>query len=164
MFRTAFIGWNRVDELREFAEPVWREVFSPMLIGGEEEAMYLFNTWQSKDAVLKDMEDSFLYGFAFDGGKKIGYFCLRIEGESMFISKCYLHRDARHKGFGSALQQFMIQYGREHGCSRAYLHVNVRNVDAIRSYKRNGFQITLHEVTDRGCGNATNDYVMEREI
>ncbi len=150
--------------LHAFARPIWAEVFGPMLPGGPAEAEYFFESWQSEDGIKKAMDDGFLYWYMTDGGRRVGYFAARAEGERLFISKCYLAKGERGRGLGSEMIRAMLEYGRGQGCTSAYLHVNVRNADAIRAYERNGFVRIYREIRDRGNGFATDDFVMSREI
>ena len=158
------IGKDGARELHEFAHPIWREVFGPMITGGPDEAEYIFDSWQSAESIEKAMDGGFLYGYLLDGGRRAGYFALRLEGEKLFLSKCYLVGDERGKGLGSELIRWMLDYGKMHGCTSAYLHVNTRNTKAIEAYERNGFVKVYHEIEDQGDGFATNDFVMSRRI
>lgn len=165
MISLEFVGEEEAKDISEFAHPIWREVFAPMLVGGEEEEEFIFDSWQSPEGVLRDMRSGIRYGYVTDGGRKVGYFGLRPEEDgSLFLSKVYLVPEERGKGHGSELLQAMLAWGREHGCRRAYLHVNVRNEKAIRAYERNGFSAELHEITYQGDGFSTNDFVMSREV
>lgn len=164
MAEIAIIGKDGAEELHEFAHPIWTEVFGPMIAGGPEETERIFESWQSAESIRRAMDDGFVYGYLIDGDRKAGYLAVRIEGEKLFISKCYLVKEERGKGLGSEMLGKMLEYGREHGCSSAYLHVNTRNLRAIAAYERNGFRKQYREIAYLGDGFSTDDYIMSREI
>lgn len=164
MAEIRMIGRDGARELHEFAHPIWTEVFGPMVAGGPAEAEYIFESWQSEDSIRKAMDDGYLYGYLMDGGRRAGYFAMRVEGERLLISKCYLVKEERGRGLGSEMIRVMLEYGREHGCTSAYLYVHVRNARAIKAYERNGFSSMYREIRDRGDGFATDDFVMSRVI
>lgn len=164
MAEIEIIGKDKAEELHEFAHPIWTEVFGPMIAGGEDETERIFESWQSADSIRRAMDDGFVYGYLIDGGRKAGYLAARVEREKLFISKCYLVKDERGKGLGSEMIGKMLEYGKEHGCTSAYLHVNTRNLRAIDAYERNGFRKQYREIAYLGDGFSTDDYIMSREI
>lgn len=158
------IGPSEAEGLSAFAHPIWREALGPMLPGGIDEAERMFADWQSPDAIRRDIAGGFVYGYVVDGGALAGYYAYRAEGEGLRISNCCLAPAYRGRGLCSFMLREMLARGREAGCRRAHLHVNVRNAPAIRACERNGFSVELHQIVYRGEGFSTNDYVMSREI
>ena len=159
-----FIGKEGAQKLHDFVHPIWSEVFGPMVTGGPAEAEYIFSRWLSAENIVKDMDSGMSYAYFAEGDRKLGFLAFRIEGERFFISKCYLSKNERGKGLGSEMLRMMLEYGKEHGCTSAYLHVNTNNAAAIKAYLRNGFSVDYHEIGDQGNGFATNDYVMSRSL
>ncbi|MCQ2070459.1 MAG: GNAT family N-acetyltransferase [archaeon] len=158
------IGKDQAEDFRTFLHPIWMEVFTPMISGGAEMTEYFFQTWLSVPEMHRAMDEGYDFGFFTVDGKKVGVYSTLKEGERLYLSKVYVHGDYRGKGYGSMLIQELFEHGREQGCTKAYLHVNIANEKAIKAYERNGMHKAYRLIKSQGNGFATNDYVMERGL
>ena len=52
----------------------------------------------------------------------------------------FLHQSVRDRGIGTALNQALLEVGREEGISRVWLSVEPSNRSAVRSYEKAGFR------------------------
>lgn len=153
----------QAEELSAFAHPIWMEVFGPMLPGGNREAAYFADNWQSPAAIRQQMNEGLSYFYFRIDGQHAGYCAARPEGVSLFVSKLYLLPAYRGRGLGTAMIGQVLDWGKKQDLRRAYLHVNVHNARAIKVYRHNGFQVQEHVVTKVGEYDA-DDYVMVRTI
>ncbi|MDR2846450.1 MAG: GNAT family N-acetyltransferase [Candidatus Methanoplasma sp.] len=155
-----FLDSSHAQEISDLARSIWMEYF-PTIISHKATEL-IFDSWQSADAIKKQIDDEgFLYSFVVHDGEKIGYFSVRPEGGSLFISKIYVDKEHRGKGFGKRTLQEMIEYGRSLGSRNAYLHVNKNNKLAIGAYEANGFKVTGERYEPMGNGIFLDDYTME---
>jgi len=160
-----FVGREEARNINELAHPIWIEVFGPMITGGIPETERIFRSWLNPEEIARTMDGGRRYAYVKEKGETIGFAAVDIEpGGAMFISKIYLKKEFRGKGFGSEALRDLVEYGRVNGCSVAYLHVNVKNAEAIKAYERNGFERKVHEITYLGDGDCINDYHMYRSI
>jgi len=68
------------------------------------------------------------------------------------LRKMYLRHEARGRGLGSRLMNFMLQMAHERGYRRMELETADVLTDAIRLYERRGFRPTGLPGDRRGCG------------
>lgn len=81
----------------------------------------------------------------------------------MFVSKLYVHREARGQGTGRACLTFIERLARRKGLGLLWLTVNKAN-PAVRAYEKAGFRIARPLVTDIGGGFVMDDYRMEKAV
>lgn len=110
---------------------------------------------------------------AEEKGEVIGYIMCRIEtgmsnfGLSGIIKKGHVVSvavlpDHRRKGVGEALVTKALEGMRGYGAKQCYLEVRVTNDDAIRLYKKMGYEVTR---TVRGYyADGENAYVMTKKL
>ena len=77
----------------------------------------------------------------------------------MYLSKLYLHKNQRGKGFSKEILQFLITKTRESGLSSITLNVNKYNDNTILAYEKLGFVRIREEKNDIGNGYYMDDYV-----
>ena len=82
----------------------------------------------------------------------------------MYLNKFYLHKNARGKGYGKELMEFIKNQAKEMGYNAVFLNVNKYNDDSINIYKHFGFQIIREEKNPIGNGFYMDDYVLECEV
>ena len=97
-------------------------------------------------------------------GVRVGYTAVSASGGKLFISKLYLLKENRGRGFGTHALDLLFDLARGEGLSSVYLTVNKYNDRAIRTYESNGFEKVQSIVTDIGEGFVMDDYVMEKTL
>jgi GNAT superfamily N-acetyltransferase len=65
-------------------------------------------------------------------------------GKIIYIDDLISHPDARGKGYGSTLLQYVKALAIEHGCDAVHLDSGYQRNDAHRVYLNNGFIMTSH--------------------
>ena len=82
---------------------------------------------------------------------------------SLFLSKFYLHKDARGSGTGRTFMEFIVQLALARGLVSIWLTVNKGN-PSVRAYERLGFEIAADLRIDIGQGFVMDDYRMEKSL
>ena len=159
--------------LAEIAGEIWRGYW-PSIIG-EEQTEYMIEKFQSYKAIKKYMaKHDYEYWFLvatendYDGPKKsiVGFTGGRSEASSnrFFISKIYLHPEARGHGYARRVIEFFEDLCFTRGHQAMYLTVNKYNDLGIRAYNGTGFETIESVETDIGHGFIMDDYVMEKKL
>lgn len=158
-----------IDTLAEMASTIWNEYW-PALIG-QAQTDYMVENFQSRPAIVRDMaEHDYEYWLIEDetqpGSKIVGYTGGHVEPETnrFFISKIYLLKDQRGKGYSSKAIKFYDELCKDRGLDAMYLTVNKGNEMAIRAYNAKDFKTIDSVVTDIGNGFVMDDYIMERAV
>lgn len=154
-----FADTGEAKELARMAREIWMEHF-PKIIG-KENTEYILNKFQSESAITEQINDGYLYSFIMYKDEKVGYFSIRPEGDSLFMSKIYVLKRFRGKGLGSKTLDDILQKGKALNVKKVYLHVNKKNSSAISVYEHKGFIKVKDEMTDIGEGFFLDDYLME---
>lgn len=158
-----------VEKLAEMASAIWNEYW-PALIG-QAQTDYMVENFQSLDAIKHDMaNNAYEYWFIVDdelpaNSQIVGYTGGHADPETnrFFISKIYLLKEARGKGYSSRTIEFYDQLCKDRELDAMYLTVNKGNEMAIRAYDAKGFKTIDSVETDIGQGFIMDDYIMERE-
>ena len=143
------------------AYPIWHEWYSDIL--SDEQIDYMLNTYHSFQSILEELENGYVYVVMRDSGKDIGYCGFHNEGDRIYISKLYLLKEYRGKGYGRKMFEIIDNYARSVGVDKEYLRVNKGN-PTVDIYKRAGFIIKESDVADIGNGFVMDDYFMERSL
>ena len=150
-----------VGALSELATAILREYYDPIV--GVEQNSYMLEKFQSVPALQEQLDHGYRYYFAADGGRRLGFVGFYPRGDALYLSKFYLHRDARGRGYGREMLDFVCAAAREAGLSAVELNVNKHN-DTIRIYERMGFRLLRSEKNDIGSGYYMDDYVYRLEL
>jgi ribosomal protein S18 acetylase RimI-like enzyme len=146
-------------ELSEMAWDIWTDYYGGFITGDDIE--YILRTFQTKEAIEKQIQDGYLYSFIMHGDVKVGYLSIRQEGDLLFMSKLYVHKDFRGKGLGSKAMDEILEEGKARNVKKAYLRVNRNNLPSIEFYKHKGFIVAGAEKVDIGNGYFMDDYLVE---
>jgi len=157
---------NSQEQIKEFAkmaEIVWNEHFTSII--GKNQVDYMLEKFQSEQAVTEQINNhGYEYFFIEIEGNKVGYVGIHKEEKKMFLSKLYILKDYRKKGYASLAFEFLRYRCKENGLNSIYLTVNKYNLDTIQVYEAKGFKTIKEQVSDIGNGFVMDDYVMELNI
>ncbi|MBP3338314.1 MAG: GNAT family N-acetyltransferase [Lachnospiraceae bacterium] len=154
---------EQLKTLAEKANIVWHEFFPCILTGGQID--YMVEKFQSYDAMKNQMKnDGYEYYFITADDKILGYTGIKKEEERLFLSKLYLLKENRGKGYASEAFKFLINYCKENDLKSIYLTVNKQNEHTIAVYKQKGFEVIDTQVADIGNGYVMDDYIMELKL
>lgn len=158
-----FVGLDGLSDVAEMADNVWHECFPCILTGAQID--YMVDRYQSERAMREQVEErGYRYAFIVDGGMRVGYTAFSMSDDKLFLSKLYILKENRGKGYGSRTLQLIFDIGRAEGKRSVYLTVNKLNYHAIRTYESSGFEMIQSIVTDIGEGFYLNDFVMEKVL
>lgn len=157
---------DKIAELAIFAEDIFREYFSTM--HSEEKLNHLVEHLLSIETLTSAIADEgYEYYFVDsveDGaeeGVHIGFVGIRPDDGFLYLSKFYLVKDARGKGYGRAEMEFVKERARELGLGRIRLLCARDNVASLDRYEHMGFKRIACVNNGIGDGFEMNDYLLE---
>ncbi|WP_343208401.1 GNAT family N-acetyltransferase [Anaerolentibacter hominis] len=158
-------GEASLHHLAEIANEVWHEFFVSILT--PEQIDYMVEKFQSYPAMTDQVEhQGYEYFFMRLDGTDIGYTGIRSDGDEgkLFLSKLYLKKEYRGRGFASQAFAFLEGLCLARGLNAIWLTVNRYNDHTIAVYKKKGFEVMRTQVADIGNGFVMDDYIMEKKL
>lgn len=156
---------EEINNLAVMADNIWHEYFISIIT--EEQIDYMIDKFQSVPAIMGQINNKgYEYYFLKENGEILGYtgICEEKEENKLFLSKLYLKKEKRGKGYASKAFQVLKQLCKERGIQAIWLTVNRFNEHTIEVYKAKGFEILRTEAADIGNGFIMDDYIMELKI
>jgi len=154
---------EQVAAIADLAREIWYEYYVPLI--GRLQVDYMVAKFQSAAAMLEQVRSGYEYFMMQQDGALIGYLAVQPQpdGARLFISKLYLHGNARGRGTGRAAMEFIEKIAGQRGLGLLWLTVNKGN-PAVQAYQRLGFQIAEAIVIDIGNGYVMDDFRMEKRL
>ncbi len=149
---------KQIQMVAALAEEIWNEHYGTLL--GEEQIAYMLEKFQSVSAIEEQQKHGYQYYLISYEGDVHGYIGLQPQGNTLFLSKLYVQKQARGKGIARKALEMMRQVCMEKKLNSIYLTVNKHN-RSKQVYEALGFQTVREEVTDIGHGFVMDDYIME---
>jgi len=142
----------------DLAREIWTEHYVKII--GKDQVEYMLAKFQSTEAISEQMNQGYEYYLLFHEGEAVGYIALVPERDkrSMFLSKIYVRKDLRGKGFGREALGHAEKLCRERDLPKLWLTVNKQNSDSIDWYQRMGFEKEESLVQEIGGGFVMDDY------
>lgn len=164
------VRWTRVQQqdedliaqLEVLAREIWMEHYSPII--GQAQVEYMLNKFQSKPAMLSQLEQGYIYFAFFYANQLIGYFSVELRTNCLFLSKAYLKKNFRGMGIFSLMLKEIEQLCKESGKNLIELTVNKHNTESISIYQSKGFKIIKPAVFDIGEGYVMDDFILQKHI
>lgn len=152
-----------VERLAAMAGEIWTQHFTPII--GAAQVDYMLDRFQSAPALREQIETGgYQYFFLRTEGREAGYTAIRTETDALFLSKLYLKKEYRGRGFArQTVGQFLAWCARQ-GLSKIWLTVNRHNDDTIAVYERLGFVKVREQAADIGNGFVMDDFIMEMPV
>jgi RimJ/RimL family protein N-acetyltransferase len=155
-----------IDTIVALARDIWTEYYTPII--GQSQVSYMLDTFQSHRAITRQIaEEGYLYYLIADKTERwIGYLSVldQTSDQALFLSKFYLTRETRQRGFGREALRFVEELATTMKRTRIVLTVNKNNSSSIAAYEKMGFITIRAIVTDIGGGFVMDDYVMQKEV
>ena len=152
---------NGIKEMSRMATAIVREHFDPII--GKEQNDYMIQKFQTADAIKEQLEHGYQYYFVSDEKRRIGFLAFYPRENAMYLSKLYLYKEERGKGYSRQMLDFVIRNAQDIGLTFIELNVN-RNNSAIYAYEKLGFKVIRTEKNDIGSGFFMDDYVYGLQI
>lgn len=147
--------------MSDMATAIVREHFDPII--GKAQNDYMIARFQTVEAITEQLSHGYQYYFVKEGEKTIGFLAYYPKDDVMYLSKFYLYKSERRKGYSREMLQFIVENARKLGLNAIELNVN-KNNSAIYAYEKLGFQIARTEKNDIGHGFFMDDYVYRLDI
>ena len=143
------------------ATAIVREHFDPII--GKAQNTYMIEKFQTEVSIISQLEHGSRYFFIQAESKMVGFIAFYPKNDAMYISKFYLCKEARGKGYAHQMLNFVITESGKLGLQKIELNVNKHN-PACRSYEHLGFDQIRAEKIDIGGGFYMDDYVYSLTI
>ena len=146
------------------AAEIWREHFRGIIT--DEQIEYMLDKFQSFEAMKRQLETEHYeyYGFFEDGAQR-GYFAIADKGDgTLFLSKLYLHKSVRGRGYASLMFERIKEIARERGLGSVWLTVNRHNDSSVAVYRHWGMEVIREQKADIGEGFVMDDYVFSIDV
>ncbi len=158
-----FICLNNSDEkaigdMSALASAIVKEHFDPII--GSRQNDYMIEKFQSVKSIKQQLSEGYVYYFICLDDTAIGFLAYRPDEDCLYLSKFYLDKEYRGKGFSKEMLSFVKSAAIENGLKRIRLNVN-KNNNAIYAYEKLGFKRTGTQKKDIGNGFFMDDYIYE---
>lgn len=150
---------QQIIKVQELADEIWREYY-PAIIS-QDQIGYMLSTFQTAKAILKQINEGYTYFLLLEKDKEIGYMAIENRQKSLFISKLYINKASRKKGYARKAVSFLQDQAKAHKLSSLSLTVNIHNKTAIQAYEHLGFKNKGSLIQDIGEGFIMDDFVFE---
>lgn len=152
-----------VETAAKLAAEIWKEHYIGII--SAEQVEYMLDKFKSVHAIAGQIEHQGCEYYLMQlDGVNAGYLAIKPEDSKLFLSKLYLLKEHRGKGYGSQAIRFLVELCRERKLKAIWLTVNRHNASSIAVYERNGFRTVRTQVADIGGGYVMDDYVMEKTV
>ncbi|MBR5704887.1 MAG: GNAT family N-acetyltransferase [Deltaproteobacteria bacterium] len=161
-FKELFTGEEeKIREMSQMASAIVKEHYDPIIGPGQND--YMIRKFQSVEAIREQLAQGYRYFFVTRGGKNIGFMAFYPRGSAMYLSKFYLYKQERGKGFSRKMMAHVAEEARKAGLASIELNVNKHN-SARSAYEKLGFKVIRTEKNDIGHGFFMDDYVYSLEV
>lgn len=158
-FRELFIGDDKeTEKMSQLASAIVKEYYDPII--GCDQNDYMIKLFQSQTAIAEQLSHGYRYFFMVQGGEDIGFMAFYKRDDELYLSKLYLAKPHRGKGYAKEMLEFLTDRGKELGARCITLNVN-KNNPTTAIYERLGFRKLRDEKNDIGGGFYMDDYVYE---
>jgi ribosomal protein S18 acetylase RimI-like enzyme len=153
-----------IAEVVRLAREIWQEHYLPII--GQVQVDYMLETFQSRGAISRQIEQRYEYYLVLDRGQSAGYVGIVPDtgGSKLLLSKIYIRKKLRGRGLGKKALEFVEDICRQRGISIIRLTVNKNNTSSIAWYRQMGFTNIGPTVQEIGQGFVMDDFIMEKTI
>jgi len=157
------VSEENISTTAALAKEIWTEHYTPII--GSAQVSYMVEQFQSEKAMRHQISfENYSYYLISDENHIVGYFALVFEPDHLFLSKLYVRKECRRKGYAAAALTFIKSLAAEKDLQKIRLTVNKKNTGSIAAYEYFGFKKVQDVVTDIGAGFVMDDYIMEYPI
>jgi RimJ/RimL family protein N-acetyltransferase len=140
------------------ADEIWHEYYPAIIT--HEQITYMLDTFQTARAILQQIQEGYQY-FLLKDETNLGYMAIKRHQDRIFLSKLYIQKASRQKGYAKEAIRFLKDLADKEGLRSIDLTVNIHNTTAITAYDRIGFHKTGNLVQDIGNGFIMDDFTFE---
>ena len=151
-----------IQDTARLAQMIWREHFTPII--GEKQVDYMLDKFQSAPAIAEQIRQGYLYFALMSDNRQIGYTAFRIDDDTLFLSKLYIQKEFRGRGYARIVLDKAEDTAKKNTKPVIRLTCNKNNANSLAVYKKLGFLTVREEKTDIGSGFFMDDYILEKQI
>ena len=151
-----------IRQLSQVASEIVREHYDPIL--GTEQNDYMIDKFQSVQGITEQLAEGYRYYLVYAGSdarneaSPAGFIAFYPKKDCMYLSKLYLYKEERGKGYGRLMLEFVIGEAEKLGLPAVELNVNINN-PTVQVYEKMGFFMARREKNPIGHGFYMDDYV-----
>ena len=149
-------------DVSNLATIIWNNLYTPIL--GYDQANYMSASFQSVEAIEKQITNGVKYYGIFLSEKMIGYLSYKKNDDSLFFDKIYLLDTVRAQSIGSQCMEFIEAKTIEMNCTSIVLKVEQSNSKSISIFEKWGFKVTESISRDIGEGFVLNGLLMTKKM
>ena len=149
--------------VESLAKTIWNEHYVSII--GQQQVDYMLEKFQSCEAVKSAVEnDGYIYYLISDGKKDFGYMAIQSKENRLFLSKLYILKEYRGKGYAKQAFAFAEEYAKKLGLAAVWLTCNKDNISSLAVYEKLGYSIVDKVDADIGSGYIMDDFVLEKAL
>ncbi|MFV0382231.1 MAG: GNAT family N-acetyltransferase [Breznakia sp.] len=149
--------------IAQLAKTIWQEHFTPII--GENQVRYMLELYLSETAIREQVnQEGYVYYGLYEKNNLIGFMAVVYGVSQCFLSKLYLLKNKRGKGYARFALCYLENETKQRGLWQIWLTCNKYNSNSIQAYKHMGFVIFDSVVNDIGEGYVMDDYYMRKEL
>jgi len=154
---------EEIAELTQLAAEIWREYYVSIIT--IEQIDFMIEKFQSVSAITEQIHhQGYEYYLISHDDFAVGYMSVRQDEGKLFLSKFYIRKEYRGRGYAGQATAFLEQLCKDRNLSHIWLTVNRHNESSIAIYKKKGFRTVREQIAEIGNGFVMDDYIMEKEI
>ncbi len=153
---------DRMQLAATLAHAIWHEHYTPII--GRPQVVYMLETFQSADAMMRQLAEGYRYYLLLEGSEALGYMAVQPRSGVLFLSKLYVKASHRGRGHAKAAVGFLSILAAETGAKKIELTVNKNNTLALKAYAKLGFVLSGEVVQAIGDGFVMDDYTMQKRL
>ena len=152
---------EQINRTAALADKIWHEHYEAII--GKDQVDYMLQHFQAAASIAEQIrQQDYEYYLITCPGGDAGYMSVRPEEEGLFLSKLYIDRRFRGRGYARKVLTFLEEYCLTRQLKKIRLTVNKNNKDSILIYERLGFCKSGTQEADIGGGFVMDDYIMEK--
>ena len=152
---------NNILRMSALASRIVKEYYDPLL--GAAQNDYMIEMFQSPHAIAEQLSHGYKYYFACVDDIDVGFLAFYPRGDALYLSKLYLDKSERGKGYARPMVSFVAGAARQEDLHAIELNVNKENVSKY-IYEKLGFRRIRSEKNDIGHGYYMDDYVYRLDV
>ncbi|KAH0788384.1 GNAT family N-acetyltransferase [Histomonas meleagridis] len=129
---------DNINDLANFAKPILLECYERFFKPGV--TIQWVNNNQSAEAIKRDIKDGMEYYYIKSDNEVVGYFAIKPDNKDLLLSKLYIDKKHRGKGFGKYALDFANNYGKEKNLQNVYCYCADYNTKSLEIYDKLGFK------------------------
>ncbi|MBR5999635.1 MAG: GNAT family N-acetyltransferase, partial [Oxalobacter sp.] len=102
---------NAIVQLSSVATEIVKEHFDPII--GSSMNDYMIAMFQSVPAITQQLREGYRYWFVKDKDTILGFLAYYPRGDILYLSKFYLYKYHRNKGYAHQMLAFLIQVAKD---------------------------------------------------